>query len=766
MAQAVKATSRWNSFLAGVESRLDTILTDEDVKKEAASAVESSAEEAASSPSVSGTSAVQPRLSERLAKAVAEPRTPPVLEAASAADSGNDPEPLETVVNKHEGSGSKEDEPARSSNEGPREYRSTETGSDDAEDVQVYLERIEALQAKVQYLVTEATSRAKAAKSETKPVSNEHKLAVKDEKVALLIEEGQVLAQKEMKHLTLIKKLRLKSAEDEQQLKEIRQTLSQTTIQRNNAQATIKQLETANGLLNRQISTTAELQTKLDAAEALLSNRDSLIHDLQTRLADSQSSSPRPLTSDDSDGKLAKLSDQLAKLQAEKDDLDKEYTHQARTFDEARQHHTNRERVLREEREAERHGLERRLEAYKVQVEQVSAGPQNDAQAALLRQVETLQNQYSIASDNWHGIESTLLSRINTIETERNEVTERENDIRRRMRDVVSHENSVRNRNSYKQEHKAKAMDSEFEQIESHNRQLEHDLQVALSQASRTQERSHRMETELKNTVRELREEAVLVENRFQRRLEEERGRWMEERPKSSPDNLYATLKYGSSTPHTRKSSIAAGRSTSRNRQNAKDGGFRGVSSRYDRPFISNRSSSAHLDSLTPTQLQDIRGSVDLLDGRLGGGEGSKSEDPFPENEEFSCPRTPPTERSVHDLVSVATVGPGPSVQLIERLSTTVRKLEADKAAHREDLARYMQQRDEARQQIVDLMRDDDRASAKKAQGLTEELQAVKKRYETTLEMYGEQSERVEELQQDVLDLKAMMRSMVEEKVS
>ena len=55
----------------------------------------------------------------------------------------------------------------------------------------------------------------------------------------------------------------------------------------------------------------------------------------------------------------------------------------------------------------------------------------------LLRQIETLQTQYSVATENWRGIEASLLSRITTLESERDEMARREADTRRKARETV-----------------------------------------------------------------------------------------------------------------------------------------------------------------------------------------------------------------------------------------------------------------------------------------------------------------------------------------
>ena len=82
--------------------------------------------------------------------------------------------------------------------------------------------------------------------------------------------------------------------------------------------------------------------------------------------------------------------------------------------------------------------LESRLEKYRARAEEASAGSTGDAQAKLLRQIETLQNQYAVASGNWQGIEASLLARVGSLEKERDEVSRREADVRRKARETVS----------------------------------------------------------------------------------------------------------------------------------------------------------------------------------------------------------------------------------------------------------------------------------------------------------------------------------------
>jgi len=81
--------------------------------------------------------------------------------------------------------------------------------------------------------------------------------------------------------------------------------------------------------------------------------------------------------------------------------------------------------------------LENRLEVLHARAEEVTTGAVSDVQTKLLRQVEVLQTQYSIAIENWQGVEGSLLHRIKSLEEEKDEMAKKEGDLRRRNRDLV-----------------------------------------------------------------------------------------------------------------------------------------------------------------------------------------------------------------------------------------------------------------------------------------------------------------------------------------
>lgn len=138
---------------------------------------------------------------------------------------------------------------------------------------------------------------------------------------------------------------------------------------------------------------------------------------------------------------------------------------------------------------------------------------------------------------------------------------------------------------------------------------------------------------------------------------------------------------------------------------------------------------------------------------------------PLERNDTFdSAELSSSPQQIVQDMVSVSTVAAGPSVQLVEKLSAAIRRLETEKVAAKEELARILSQRDEARAEMVGLMREveNGRQAAEEVTKLQAQVAEVNDRYETTLELLGEKSEMVEELKADVEDVKAMYRDLVE----
>jgi len=311
------------------------------------------------------------------------------------------------------------------------------------EETHEFLERIDALQSKLQYLTKEAAETAKRASASATLGSDDQKLAAKDEKIALLIEEGQKLSQTELNHVSFIKKLRAKSTEGEKALGEYKWRLEKLELIAREAQDRANKAEAAERRATERTKSWAKLENDLETMrfdrDAKVIAMDSLQKQLSEALTAAQEVEGKAHAEalEVERKRTAVLANELSRLRSEKDMAEKRYLTELRELNGKAERDRERARVTEIERQGEQSILESRLEAFRARAEEASAGSTGDVQPKLLRQVETLQNQYAVASENWQGIEGSLLARVTTLENERDEISRREADVRRKAREAV-----------------------------------------------------------------------------------------------------------------------------------------------------------------------------------------------------------------------------------------------------------------------------------------------------------------------------------------
>lgn len=372
-----------------------------------------------------------------------------------------------------------------------------------------------------------------------------------------------------------------------------------------------------------------------------------------------------------------------------------------------------------------------------------------DTQAKLLRHIETLQTQYALASENWQGIENSLESRIAALEAEKDEASRHEVETRRKARDSSN---------------AARRLQDELDSTLRKSKILEQELLEQRGVADKLQARATEFETQLRDAREAFEREKKGWQNSLTIRIEDEKTKWQQEQPRwSHTESPNASPDLSLPPPSSRKTS-AFERPTFPLRRNMSS---RFIASELNmtnietRP-LSRRSSSMRLNSADwaqPTPVWEHNRSGSASSPVLGQ---TPSIHTIDQDELFEDGASP--HRTVNDMISVSTVAAGPSVQLVERMSATVRRLESEKAASKDELARLSTQRDEARQEVVSLMREveEKRDVNMQARKYEAELAIVKQRYQTTLEMLGEKSEEVEEFKSDIADLKKMYRELVD----
>lgn len=312
------------------------------------------------------------------------------------------------------------------------------------EDVHNYVERIDSLQAKLQYLSKEAAESARSAGSGAPAGSLEKKLAEKEEQIVQLMEEGQKLSKTELKNMTTIKKLYAKIAESNKEVEEAQKKTTKVERELSRLNDRVRKSELAEKTLNERVKSMNRLQKEIETIRTERDSKDSTITNLKAQLEESQIQTKQAKEQINHEAlqaekkRASELEEELSSLKIEKQLAADRAQARIKELQEQRERDSERMRVAEMEMKAEQQMLESKLEVMRARAEEVSSGATGDAQAKLLRQVETLQSQYAIASENWKGIEASLVSRMTILEKERDETARREADVRRKAREVVS----------------------------------------------------------------------------------------------------------------------------------------------------------------------------------------------------------------------------------------------------------------------------------------------------------------------------------------
>ena len=315
------------------------------------------------------------------------------------------------------------------------------------------------------------------------------------------------------------------------------------------------------------------------------------------------------------------------------------------------------------------------------------------------------------------------------------------------------------------QNNKIRRLEEDLERATAKIDDLDHELSLRFSELKSLHDKFLRSEASLIQAQKDIQSQKETFDARLAQRLEEEKSRLQKEESASKTlDTLYQHFRT-ESPPYHRKGSVADKSNTHTRRLQGL--AITGASSQ-DRP-LSRHSSSQPLHSTefrVPTRHESFSSIPQLS---VNGGHRdhasphrTECQDDFFDDSGTRTPATP--DRTLNDLISVSTVGAGPSVQLVSSMSAAVRRLESEKADLKDELARLAAQRDDSREQVVALMKEveEKRGFEGRVKELEKEVKNMGERYETTLEMLGERSERVEELTQDVGDLKDMYRELVE----
>lgn len=154
------------------------------------------------------------------------------------------------------------------------------------EELHAHMERIDALQAKLQYLAKAAAETARQAAVDTAAGGADRKLAERDEQIALLMEEGQKLSKAELRHLNTIKTLRARMTEGEKAVAEVRTRLAKAEKNVVDATERAKRAEAAERQAGERMKQLAKIEKDVEALRSEREAASATIADLRRQLGD------------------------------------------------------------------------------------------------------------------------------------------------------------------------------------------------------------------------------------------------------------------------------------------------------------------------------------------------------------------------------------------------------------------------------------------------------------------------------------------------
>ncbi|KAK1709041.1 M protein repeat protein [Colletotrichum lupini] len=636
------------------------------------------------------------------------------------------------------------------------EARAEQSAKEQQEEMHRYVEQFESMQAKLQFLARDATDAARTSAAAAGAGSHERILAERDMKITALMDEGRNLAATEQKHRVIIRKLRAQIAGDEKTLGELRarqeKLIADMETLRPRA-SRVEELEQSNQEL--QIKSNG-MQDELSALRDEVSTNKSTMQRLRDdlRRASDQATSAVGKANEEAltaeKRRVKDLEDTVAALQLERSLIAGRAKESAAEAEAKAARAAERARAKELEMKGELQAMEGKLEAMRALAEEASSGAVGDSQVKLLRQVETLQTQHAIAAENWQGIEASLVARVANLERERDDALRRESDMRKKARETAT---------------RCKRQDEELQELTSRFPNYQRDIESVQARNETLQKRAESAEAALSQVRLDLEKQQAAWKNET---VEPDRRPWLEDhlpgpgsRVQSRPDSPLLSVPTRTMSNDLLLLHSVSGKGRKISTPTSGTDGFQEGSQLGRRlssqpparpPMLPSGSSLPVAPSITSFELPPD--SLPTPTSYAG-----DKDDLFDGVETSSSPR-----QMMHDMVSVSTVGAGPSVQLVERMSAAIRRLEAEKVTSREELARISGQRDEARAEIVSLMKEleSSKTASKRVTELEGQVEDLNSRYQTTLELLGEKSELVEELRADVQDVKAMYRDLVE----
>lgn len=603
------------------------------------------------------------------------------------------------------------------------------------------------------------------------------KLQEKENLINDLMVEGSKLSMKELNLSNTIKKLKSKTSEDAALLEDLQEKLDSTL----NKLATfelkeveLKDFDTKKEQLTSDFKSLETRHNKLQEDHTKISQQ---YKELKAQRFEQQLETTK-LKLDEEVKKNRELTTEVEQLNIKLKLLKDQSKSEVAELEEKLQKQQQRFLTSQEESSSEIKRLEDKMELLRIMAESSSNSKNdetsNEAYKKLASSNDLLQSQYTLAQENWKFIESSYLNKLAQAEKDINTLKQKDLTSMKKMKVLTG-------------------------DLKSKNEELEEAMERSTTIASEMEtlktaiESKNRIISELEKKVKSLLDEIKQVKIDFDTKLQDELAKQRESIEKElessnksfdgpiQQQGLYINdlvsnpsfLKTRSISNLSWNDNIAFGESSTTPRSSHL--GSRKTSSAFLNQFNNGNNvlRTPLADNGLPKFLDSPREAIRDSSFDHSFNHDSYFEDDIPEESDSPSSQNSSKFTLNKDAPALSGIGSAASnfankhIQLIGKLSAQIRRLEIESLTLKDEIANLNNVKNESNNEIVKLLKENSEVRKLKNENdeLTNKVSELDKKYQRTLELLGEKSERVEELSADVDDLKQLCREQVQQLV-
>ncbi|EMR09510.1 hypothetical protein PNEG_02098 [Pneumocystis murina B123] len=564
-------------------------------------------------------------------------------------------------------------------------------------------------------------------------ISLKHAIDEKDRKIHILLEEGEELSKKELKHLSIIKNLRSKIERDGKDINEMKNKTKKLESEVTDLKKKLKNVSENNKLLSNRLKEMSDLEKefnllKIEQSRFEIEKNNELKNLEDETIAIKETMSLQHLEEleiekSKSHSLLDKLNEANINLSLLEEKSKSEINSLYSLLENERKDFFIKEKSYIEEISV----LERKVEALRYELEEVSHNANSNFHANLLQQNEALQAQYFTAFQHWKEKESDILIK-NALLQEENE----------KYLKIINKE-TLKSKNINEKMEKLKMTLFDNENILKETRLLNESL---TKKVSKLEETIVKINSAHKNELKELK---LLFETQCK----------VGKKPKLTDNEIpltnnsfdlqykdYDILKHNEA-----KSSIFS-------------------DSMDDICYQKRHSGDLFVQNILPCLPTT---SKNYTNNNKNDDVNDSNTDVYFDNESVQSVSALPILHSFnfsdHDI-SMSKIRP--NINIILQLSLSIQRLKGQLSMKHDEINQITRQRDEARNECVQLMIEAEKNKElnNKICILEDKLKELNERYEQCLELYGEKSEKEKELKQDIADMKEIYTQQIEELIA